>query len=65
MIIKKRNFSKRVLDKPVSSAYVYYTQYGDKKIRKITIKTLLRKLNNISFQKRWYQTIREAQKGLE
>ena len=36
-----------------------------KKIRKITIKTLLRKLNNISFQKRWYQTIREAQKGLE
>jgi hypothetical protein len=65
MIIKKRNFSKKVLDKPVSPAYVYYTKYGDKKIRKITIKTLLRKLNNISFQKRWYQTIREAQKDLD
>ena len=37
MIIKKRKFSKEVLDKPVSPAYVYYTKYGDnyKELHKI------------------------------
>mgnify|MGYP003112028149 FL=1 len=64
MIVKKRNFSKEVMDKPVSDAYVYYTK-GDKKIRKITVKSLLRKLNNISYTRRWFQTIRQAQKSLE
>ena len=46
MIIKKRNFSKEVMNKPVSDTYVYYTK-ADKKIRKITLKTLLRKLNRV------------------
>jgi|TARA_E500000318_G_scaffold18079_1_gene18684 hypothetical protein len=64
MIIKKRNFSKEVMNKPVSDTYVYYTK-ADKKIRKITLKTLLRKLNRVSFTKRWFQTIRQAQKSLD
>jgi len=64
MIIKKRNFSKEVMDKPVSDVNVYYTK-GDGKIRKIKLKTLIRKLNNISYSRRWYQTIRQAQKDLE
>ena len=64
MIIKKRNFSKEVMDKPVSDVNVYYTM-GDKKIRKIKLKTLIRKLNKISYTRKWYQTIRQAQKDLE
>ena len=64
MIIKKRNFSKEVMDKPVSDVNVYYTK-GDGKIRKIKLKTLIRKLNKISYTRRWYQTIRQAQKDLE
>ena len=38
MIIKKRNFSKEVMNKPVSDVNVYYTK-GDGKIRKIKLKT--------------------------
>ena len=64
MIIKKRNFSKEVMDKPVSDINVYYTK-GDGKIRKIKLKTLIRKLSKISYTRRWYQTIRQAQKDLE
>ena len=64
MIIKKRNFTKEVMDKPVSDINVYYTK-GDGKIRKIKLKTLIRKLNKISYTRRWYQTIRQAQKDLE
>ena len=64
MIIKKRNFTKEVMDKPVSDVNVYYTN-GDGKIRKIKLKTLIRKLNKISYTRRWYQTIRQAQKDLE
>ena len=64
MIIKKRNFSKEVMDKPVSDVNVYYTK-GDGKIRKIKLKTLIRKLNKISYTRKWYQTIRQAQKDLE
>ena len=52
------------MDKPVSDVNVYYTK-GDGKIRKIKLKTLIRKLNNISYSRRWYQTIRQAQKDLE
>ena len=64
MIIKKRNFSKEVMNKPVSDVNVYYTK-GDGKIRKIKLKTLIKKLNKISYTRRWYQTIRQAQKDLE
>ena len=64
MIVKKRNFSKEVMNKPVSDTYVYYTK-GDKKIRQIKLKTLLSKLNRVSFTKRWFQTIRQAQKSLD
>jgi hypothetical protein len=64
MIIKKKNFTKEVMNKPVSDVNVYYTQ-GDGKIRKIKLKTLIRKLNKISFSRRWYQTIRQAQKDIE
>ena len=64
MIIKKRNFSKEVMNKPVSDINVYYTK-GDGKIRKIKLKTLIRKLNKISYSRKWYQTIRQAQKDLE
>ena len=64
MIIKKKNFSKEVMDKPVSDINVYYTK-GDGKIRKIKLKTLIRKLNKLSYTRRWYQTIRQAQKDLE
>ena len=64
MIIKKRNFSKEVMNKPVSDVNVYYTK-GDGKIRKIKLKTLIRKLNKISYTRKWYQTIRQAQKDLE
>ena len=64
MIIKKRNFTKEVMDKPVSDVNVYYTK-GDGKIRKIKLKTLIKKLNKISYTRRWYQTIRQAQKDLE
>ena len=64
MIIKKRNFSKEVMNKPVSDVNVYYTKC-DGKIRKIKLKTLIRKLNKISYTRRWYQTIRQAQKDLE
>ena len=64
MIIKKRNFTKEVMDKPVSDVNVYYTK-GDGKIRKIKLKTLIRKLNKISYTRKWYQTIRQAQKDLE
>ena len=64
MIIKKRNFSKEVMNKPVSDVNVYYTK-GDGKIRKIKLKTLIRKLNKVSFTRKWFQTIREAQKDLE
>ena len=64
MIIKKRNFSKDVMNKPVSDVNVYYTK-GDGKIRKIKLKTLIKKLNKISYTRRWYQTIRQAQKDLE
>ena len=46
MIIKKINFSKEVMDKPVSDVNVYYTM-GDKKIRKIKLKTLIKILNKI------------------
>ena len=52
------------MDKPVSDVNVYYTM-GDKKIRKIKLKTLIRKLNKISYTRKWYQTIRQAQKDLE
>ena len=62
-VVKKRNFSKATLNKPVSTAWVYYTT-GDGRIHKISINTLLRRLNKVSFSKRWYQTIREAQIGL-
>jgi hypothetical protein len=64
MIIKKRNFTKEVMDKPVSDVNVYYTK-GDGKVRKIKLKTLIRKLNKISYTRKWYQTIRQAQKDLE
>tara|TARA_Y100000004_G_C8913546_1_gene412016 strand:- start:861 stop:1067 length:207 start_codon:yes stop_codon:yes gene_type:complete len=64
MIIKKRNFSKEVMNKPVSDVNVYYTK-GDGKIRKIKLKTLIRKLNKVSFTRKWFQTIREAQKDIE
>ena len=64
MIIKKRNFSKEVMNKPVSDINVYYTK-GDGKIRKIKLKTLIIKLNKLSYTRRWYQTIRQAQKDLE
>ena len=64
MIIKKRNFNKEVMNKPVSDVNVYYTK-GDGKIRKIKLKTLIKKLNKISYTRRWYQTIRQAQKDLE
>jgi hypothetical protein len=64
MIIKKRNFSKEVMNKPVSDVNVYYTK-GDGKIRKIKLKTLIKKLNKISYTRKWYQTIRQAQKDLE
>ena len=52
------------MNKPVSDTYVYYTTH-DKKIRKVTLKSLLRKLNKVSFTKRWFQTIRQAQKSLD
>jgi len=64
MIVKKRNFTEEVMNKPVSDINVYYTK-GDGKIRKIKLKTLIRKLNKISYTRRWYQTIRQAQKDLE
>jgi hypothetical protein len=64
MIIKKRNFTKEVMNKPVSDVNVYYTK-GDGKVRKIKLKTLIRKLNKISYTRKWYQTIRQAQKDLE
>ena len=64
MIVKKRNFTEEVINKPVSDVNVYYTK-GDGKIRKIKLKTLIRKLNKISYTRRWYQTIRQAQKDLE
>ena len=62
-VVKKRNYSKEVLNKPVSTTWVYYTT-GDNKIHQISIKTLLSRLNKISYTRRWYQTIRQAQKGL-
>ena len=52
------------MNKPVSDVNVYYTK-GDGKIRKIKLKTLIRKLNKISYTRKWYQTIRQAQKDLE
>ena len=64
MIVKKRNFTEEVMNKPVSDINVYYTKV-DGKIRKIKLKTLIRKLNKISYTRRWYQTIRQAQKDLE
>jgi len=64
MIIKKKNFSKEVMNKPVSDVNVYYTK-SDGKIRKIKLKTLIIKLNKLSYTRRWYQTIRQAQKDLE
>ena len=62
-VVKKRNYSEQVLNKPVSTTWVYYTT-GDGKIHQISIKTLLSRLNKISYTRRWYQTIRQAQKGL-
>ena len=64
MIIKKKNFTKEVMNKPVSDVNVYYTKL-DGKIRKIKLKTLIRKLNKISYTRKWYHTIRQAQKDLE
>ena len=52
------------MNKPVSDVNVYYTK-SDGKIRKIKLKTLIIKLNKLSYTRRWYQTIRQAQKDLE
>ena len=62
-VVKKRNYSDKVLNKPVSTTWVYYTT-GDGKVHQISLKTLIRRLNKISYTKQWYQTIRQAQQSL-
>jgi ribosomal protein L15E len=58
MRVKHKNYYTKE-HKP-SKVYVYYVK--ESKIFQITLKTLLRKLNNVTITKKYFQTQRQAQK---